>query len=110
MKQLSKEQFIFAIEKLEEQTKIDEKNYEAFKTLLPNSEITEQENVLYYAIIGLLESLMDDKDSWIKYYLWDLNFGDENYRLKVYGTDKKEIPLRSAEDLWNLLTKGLAIK
>jgi len=42
--------------------------------------------------------------SWIEYYCFELDFGKENYRLKVYDKDKNEIPLATAEDLYNILT------
>ena len=40
--------------------------------------------------------------SWIEYYCFELDFGKENYRLKVYDKDKNEIPLATAEDLYNI--------
>jgi hypothetical protein len=44
----------------------------------------------------------DLTDSWIKYFLWELDFGKENYRLKV-TQDGKEIKMSSAGELYELL-------
>lgn len=40
--------------------------------------------------------------SWIEYFCWTLDFGQENYRLKV--TDNgKNIPMSNAGELWDFL-------
>ena len=45
--------------------------------------------------------------SWIEYYCYELDFGAENWRLKAYDENKKEIPLSNAEQLYNLLISKL---
>ena len=44
--------------------------------------------------------------SWIEYFCWDLNFGEENYRLKVYDKNQKEIPMSTPDELWEFLQNG----
>jgi hypothetical protein len=56
-------------------------------------------------LIKLLMHIMNDECEYIAYFMHELNFGAENYRLKVYDKEKNEIPLSTVEDLWNLLTK-----
>lgn len=64
--------------------------------------------------IKLLEYIFDDEDTgWIEYWIWELDFGERNSKLKygeraltVYAEDGVEIPLESIEDLYNLLTSG----
>lgn len=58
------------------------------------------------ALIEVLQDAMKDDIvvSWTEYYCFELDFGKENYRLKVYDKDKNEIPLATAEDLYNILT------
>lgn len=40
--------------------------------------------------------------SWIEYYLWELNFGQENYRLKV-TSNGNEIKMSNASELYDFL-------
>ena len=47
--------------------------------------------------------LCEHGQSWIEYFLWELNFGEENYRLKVYDENKKEIPMSTAAELYDFL-------
>jgi hypothetical protein len=67
--------------------------------------VTNFRNVIYNALIDILEDVTNDNAGWIEYFLWELDFGKENWRLKIYDKDKKEIPLSSIDDLWNLLNE-----
>ena len=55
-------------------------------------------------LVKLLEEIMDDKENqWISYYCWEKDFGrDES--LKITDKNGKDIPLKTSEDLWNILT------
>lgn len=70
--------------------------------LLPNN------NILSEMLIKILQIETNDlkgRDSWINYFCYELNFGEENYRLKVYDNDVI-VPLSNANDLYDLLTKN----
>ena len=70
-----------------------------------NANLLYDNEILHNAIIQMLELIFNDKDEWIKHYIQELNFGEENYRLKVIGKNGKEIPLTTIQDLFNILTK-----
>ena len=57
------------------------------------------------ALIAVLQEIFNDKNehSWIEYFLWELDFGRENWRLKVYENGN-EIPMASAEQLYDFLS------
>jgi hypothetical protein len=103
---ITKEQFTKSMEAIKEQVDIDIKNHDALEVLLPSDFVTNFRNVLYNALIDILEEVTNDNGGWIEYFLWELDFGKENWRLKVYSKDKKEIPLSSIDDLWNLLNEN----
>ncbi|KFZ25793.1 MAG: hypothetical protein KQ78_01998 [Candidatus Izimaplasma bacterium HR2] len=57
------------------------------------------------AITKLLEHIMNDSETqWINYWLWELDFGKENYRMKI-EENGVEIPLTTIRDLYNILIK-----
>jgi len=51
-----------------------------------------------------LKGVMNDECDWIGYYMWELDFGRENYRLKV-TENGREIPLSTPEELYALLIR-----
>lgn len=69
---------------------------------------SKNEFVLYYPsliteVIELLEKTLDDKDGWISYYIFELDFGKQNNRLQVKDTDGNIIPLKTIKDLWDII-------
>ena len=55
-------------------------------------------------VLDVLEIVMEDKKNcWISYYTRELNWG-ENYKDGCI-TNGKNIPLKTFEDLYNILTK-----
>ena len=58
------------------------------------------------ALIAVLQEIFNDKNkhSWIEYFLWDLDFGRENWRLKATDENRNEIPMASAEQLYDFLS------
>lgn len=65
-----------------------------------NSPIMEIEN----EITKYLKAQFDDKCDWINYWMWELNFG-ENWKPGTVTENGNDIPLKTIDDLWNLLTK-----
>ena len=108
---MNKELFIEAIAAIQQQCEYDievSKNLgkafpETFEAnLLPKT------HFLQNALIHVLQVEMNDLEnvecgaSWIEYFCWELNFGHENYRLKVY-THGKEVPMSNAAELYDFL-------
>jgi hypothetical protein len=108
---MDKQLFIESIEAIQQQCEFDievSKNLgkafpDAFDAnLLPNN------HFLQNALIKILQTEMNDLEnvecgaSWIEYFCWELNFGQENYRLKVY-TNGKEVPMSNADELYYFL-------
>ena len=103
---IKKEDFVKAMGSIKKQTEIDDKNSDAFSIILPEDFITRTENVLYDEVIGIWEKLTNDTSKWIEYFIYELNFGKENHRLKVYEKDGvTEIPLANINDLWTILMR-----
>lgn len=65
-----------------------------------NSPVMEIEN----EITKYLKVQFDDKCDWISYWMWELNFG-ENWKPGTVTENGNDIPLKTIDDLWNLLTK-----
>ena len=108
---MNKELFIEAIAAIQQQCEYDievSKNLgkafpEAFEAnLLPKN------HFLQNALIHVLQVEMNDLQlceygqSWIEYFLWELNFGEENYRKKV-TKNGKEIKMSNAAELYDFL-------
>lgn len=54
-------------------------------------------------LIGALEKVFHDKNSWISYWIYELDFGNKYKEGSVIDADGSDIPLKTIEDLWNLL-------
>lgn len=101
---INKEQFFLAMKGIETQLEIDARNHEAFSVILSDGFVSDPKNVLYDTIIQLLVELTNDtKGKWIEYFIYELDFGRENWRLKAYDKKDNEIPLSTTEDLWRIL-------
>lgn len=69
---------------------------------------SKSEFTLYYPsliseVIELLGKAVDDKDGWISYYVFDLDFGKQSDFLQVKDSDGNVIPLKTTKDLWNII-------
>lgn len=105
---MEKKLFVYSILAIKEQFEHDRKVAQKLSEAFPNAfsaNLLPDNHYLQDALIENLVSAMDDQDSFIEYFCWDLYFGSENYRLKVYDKNKKEIPLSTPEELWELLSK-----
>ena len=51
--------------------------------------------------IDLLKRVMNDKDEWIEYYIYEANWG-KTFK-EVYESDGTPIPLETIEDLYNII-------
>lgn len=102
---ITKELFISSIEALKKQYEHDKKCSEAFKIILPNDYISSYENhLLTNQLIKILQESTNDNhsDSWIEYYIYELDFGSKWQEYKVMVKDKP-FKLETSEELWELL-------
>ena len=101
----SKELFIETITEIEKQHRHDYRCSEAFRVVLPNDYISNYANhYLQNQLLKILQIAMNDnhKDSWIEYYMWELDFGLKYSKgcVRIHGND---FELKTASDLWDLL-------
>lgn len=101
----SKELFIETIDAIKKQYLHDSKCSKAFQTILPNDHISSYVNhYLENQLVKILQIVMNDnpKDSWIEYFIWELDFGSKYSKgsVKIQG---KNFKLKTASDLWDLL-------
>lgn len=102
---MDKALFISSIQAIEEQSKKDVQFAENMEKCFPNAyspNLLYDNNVIINQLIKILVQQMNDTENWIEHFIYELKFGKENDRLKVY-IHEKEIPLSTAEDLYNLL-------
>ena len=87
---------------LELQDKIDDAKYNFNK-----SETKEEFHFLFPTgidnIIELLVILTNDKDEWISYWIYELDFGKRADDFECTDKDENKIPMNTIEDLWAVL-------
>ena len=54
-------------------------------------------------ITKYLKAQFNNEFDWISYWMWELNFG-ENWKPGTITENGNDIPLKTIDDLWNLLT------
>lgn len=57
--------------------------------------------------LGLLAFIFDDKDQWIDYWVYELDFGRRYKEGTITDSNGENIPLETAEELYELLVKNL---
>ena len=58
-------------------------------------------------VTDLLEFIFNDKDQWINYWIWELEFGERFEDGDAKDADGSNIPLKTMENLYNLLVKNM---
>lgn len=108
---MDKQLFIKSIEAIQEQMKYDISVSENLGKAFPESftaNLLPKNHYLQNALIEVLQVAMNDTSlcpmgqTWIEYFCWELDFGQENYRLKV-SDNGKNIPMSNAGELWDFL-------
>lgn len=51
-------------------------------------------------IIKIISEIVGDKDEWIFWYMYDNDYGRGNNKVFIDG---KEVPLKTLEDLWEVI-------
>lgn len=57
-------------------------------------------------VVNILQSAMEDKNDWIGYWLYDLEYGNKYKPGMIKDKNKKNIKLKTVNDLYNLLIKS----
>ena len=108
---MDKQLFIEAIEAIKQQCELDNEVSEHLGKAFPNAfeaNLLPQNHFLQNVLLKILQTEMNDLEnvecgaSWIEYFCWELNFGAENYRLKVYSKGG-EVPMLTADELYDFL-------
>lgn len=105
---MNKDLFIQTIETME---KLNSEQ-EAFNNLLRVVDSEFGGGYIHNKTISLLADLLkeftNDQYDYISYYLWEIDFGREYYDGCITDSDGSIIPLRTAEDLYNLIMSSQA--
>lgn len=108
---MDKQLFIEAIEAIQKQLQLDSEVSKHLGKAFPyafEANLFPRNHFLQNALIHVLQVEMNDLQlceyglSWIEYFLWELNFGEENYRKKV-TQNGKEIKMSNAAELYDFL-------
>jgi hypothetical protein len=105
---MTKKLFIETMDVIIEQHEHDMKCAEAFQIILPDSFHNMYNNYkLYSQLIKMLRIQMSDdtNESWIDYYVDELDFG-RLWRPGKVTMAGKDIKLQTPDDLWKLLTSN----
>ena len=108
---MNKELFIEAIEAIQKQVQLDIEISKHLGKAFPDAfeaNLLPKNHFLQNALLHILQVEMNDLQlcelgqSWIEYFLWELNFGEENYRLKA-AENGNNIPMSNASELYDYL-------
>ena len=102
----TKKMFISVMDEIQKQYEHDDKCSDAFAVILPNDFTTSYDN--HYMLNKLLEIIKiafndNHKDSWIEFYMYDLNFGKEYGIGMVTYKDGSNCNLSNAGRLYDFL-------
>ena len=108
---MNKELFIEAIEAIQKQVQLDIEISKHLGKAFPDAfeaNLLPKNHFLQNALLHVLQVEMNDLQlcehgqSWIEYFIWELNFGEENYRLKA-TENGNNIPMSNASELYDYL-------
>lgn len=109
---MNKELFIETIEKIKQQHLHDVKCSELLNQVYSNgfqANLMYENHLLMNQVIKILQVQMNDENghhSWIEYFMWELDFGVKNDKLKAYRQDDSEIDLSDSDKLYDFLTEN----
>ena len=110
---MNKDLFIETIEKIKQQHLHDVKCSELLNQVYSNgfqANLMYENHLLMNQVIKILQVQMNDENghhSWIEYFMWELDFGIKNDKLKAYRQDNSEIDLSDAGKLYDYLTENI---
>jgi len=102
---ISKELFIKAIDTIEKQFKHDEECSKAIKVLFEDGQGFYNYSEVLIVLEDILSNLFkDEANSWIQYFIYELEFGKKWTNTSI--TDNgKSVKLRNASELYDFLIK-----
>ena len=62
---------------------------------------------MHSLMLDVLEEIFQDKNHWIAYYIYELDYGNAYKPGMINYDDGRDVPLRTPQDLWNLLMENL---
>jgi len=105
---ITKELFIETMNMIEKQMEHDHKCNNAFSIILPNDYTSGYDSHwIFNQLLKLIKLAFNDdnKDSWIDYYIWDLEFGVKYREGSCTNADGSIIDLSNTENLYEFLIK-----
>jgi hypothetical protein len=109
---MTKADFIKMIDAIQAQMQCDLEIANHLSKAFPNAHaanLLPKNDMLHNALIECLEIAMGDREpgqygnTWIKYFVYELDFGQEHYRLKCDDAAGNQIKMATAGDLWEYL-------
>jgi len=100
--------FCEIMDSIEKQARHDRKCSDAFEIILPESNMCYYDNeFLNNQLIKIIQIAMRDegKESWIGYYIYELDFGKKYRKGCATNKDGSEIKLGNAKELYEYLIK-----
>lgn len=105
---ITKNVFIDALKAIRRQEKHDEKCRKAFSVILKNDFVSGYDNnIVVNKLVQILKKATKDdhKDSWIDYFIYELEFGKKYIKGCATRIDGSDINLSTASKLWDFLNE-----
>lgn len=99
---INKENFVKYIHKIENLHHIEENINKATNGLDWFISFAEHEQLM----IDILEDVFDDKNEWISYFIYELDFG-KKWRNGTITFNGEDIPMSTARGLYDVLVKNM---
>ena len=99
---LSKELFIETIDFIRERNDQENKIHQMFREEFTDGIFWPYSRYENQLVKVLAEIMHDQETEWISYYCYEKDYGRDD-RLEVFDKNNNKIPLKTAEDLYNLL-------
>ena len=109
---MKKETFINAIDAIEKQIRFDIEISEKLGEVFPSAHTANlfpDNHFVINALMEVLQVVMNDNEvckygqSWIEWFCFETDFGNESYRLQAFDENKKPIKMDNAGDLYDFL-------
>lgn len=103
---MKKETFVQAINTIEKQMKLDVEISESLGRAFPNAHtanLLPENHIIIEAFMDLLRDEMDDKDDWIGWFCYEIDFGERSDNLGAFDMDGNKIKIENAEDLYDMI-------
>lgn len=115
---MKRETFIEAIEAIKQQIRYDVNISEKLGEVFPNAHtanLLPDNHFICNALIKVLKEEMNDNDvceygqSWIEWFCFETDFGNESNRLQAFDENKQLIKLDNAGDLYDFLNNNIKV-